>query len=90
MTAGLNKGIMLKTLLNKTKSSFKAIVFADDHIKHTKRMHQIMGQVKGVELVTYRYSKIDSEVKAFNKSDKRRVNGDLVRFLKLKKDIFKN
>lgn len=90
MTAGLNKGIMLKTLLNKTNSKFKAIVFADDHIKHTKRMHQIMGKVKGVDLVTYRYSKIDPDVKAFNESDKNKVNADLDKFMKLKKELFNN
>jgi hypothetical protein len=63
MTAGLNKGIMLKTLLYKTKSKFKAIIFADDHIKHTKRMQQILGD--DVDLTTYRYSKIDPQVEAF-------------------------
>lgn len=66
MGAGQHKGIMLKSLLHKTKSKFKAIVFADDHEKHTKRMHQIFGKKKGIELVTYRYSKIDPMVKNFN------------------------
>ena len=90
MTSGLNKGIMLKTLLNKTGSKFKAIVFADDHIKHTKRMHQIMGRVKGVELVTYRYSKVDPEVEAFKNSDKVKLNNDMKAFLELKKSVFNN
>lgn len=91
MTAGLNKGIMLKTLLHKTQSKFKAIVFADDHIKHTKRMHKIMGNVEGVELVTYRYSKIDPEVKAFSsKENLKKVNSSLATYLRLKKIIFKN
>lgn len=71
MTAGLNKGIMLKTLLNKTKSKFKAIIFADDHEKHTKRMQAIMGKVKGVDLSTFRYSKMDPQVKAFHEGDKK-------------------
>lgn len=73
MTSGLNKGIMLKTLLAKTNSNFKAIIFADDHLRHTKRMQSIMGAVKGVDVTTYRYSKIDSEVKAFKASDKKEV-----------------
>lgn len=71
MTSGLNKGIMLKTLLKKTRSKFKAIVFADDHIKHTKRMQAIMGAVKGVDVTTFRYSKIDPMVKAFHNGDKK-------------------
>lgn len=90
MTSGLNKGIMLKTLLHKTNTKFKAIVFADDHIKHTKRMHQIIGKMKEIDLVTYRYSKIDPQVEAFNKSDKKKVNDDLDKFMKLKKELFNN
>ena len=70
MTSGLNKGIMLKTLLAKTKEKFKAILFADDHKKHTVRMQAIMGKVPGVDLTTFRYSKIDPMVKAFHASDK--------------------
>lgn len=73
MTAGLNKGIMLKTMLAKTKSNFKAIVFADDHIKHTKRMQAIMGNIKDVELVTFRYGAIDPQVKAFKAGNKKSV-----------------
>lgn len=71
MTSGLNKGIMLKTLLHKTGESFKAIIFADDHKKHTVRMNEIMGAVKGVDLVTFRYSKIDPQVKAFHEGKKK-------------------
>lgn len=73
MTAGLNKGIMLKTILHKTKTQFKGIVFADDHIRHTKRMQAIMGNKKGIDLVTFRYGKIDPQVKAFKASDKKNV-----------------
>ncbi len=74
MTSGMNKGIMLKTLLHKTGSNFKAIVFADDHVKHTKRMQQILGNTKEIDLVTYRYGAIDDQVNSFKKSDKKEVN----------------
>lgn len=74
MTSGMNKGIMLKTLLHKTGSNFKAIIFADDHIKHTKRMQQILGNSKDIDLVTYRYGAIDEQVAKFKKSDKSEVN----------------
>jgi len=70
MTAGLDKGIMLKTLLHKTKSKFKAIIFADDHKKHTVRMQAILGADSKIDLSTYRYGKIDPEVKAFHAGDK--------------------
>ena len=71
MTAGLNKGIMLKTLMAKTGSNFKAVIFADDHERHTKRMQAIVGKMKGMDLSTFRYSKIDPQVKAFHASDKK-------------------
>lgn len=70
MTSGLNKGIMLKVLLKKTRSKFKAIVFSDDHKKHTKRMQEIIGSIKGIDLTTFRYSKNDPTVKAFHAGDK--------------------
>jgi hypothetical protein len=74
MTSGQHKGVMLKALMHKTKSKFKAIVFADDHEKHTKRMTQTFGKpVAGVkELVTYRYGAIDKAVKSFKASEDRR------------------
>lgn len=89
MTSGLNKGIMLKTILHKTKSQFKGIVFADDHIKHTKRMQAIMGNKKGIDLVTYRYGKIDPQVKAFKASDKRAVTKAYNTFNKTIGSVFK-
>lgn len=89
MTAGLNKGIMLKTLLEKTDEDFDAIIFADDHKKHTDRMQEIMGNISGVELVTYRYGKIDPQVEAFKKSDKKAVIRALNQFQSTNKSIFK-
>lgn len=73
MTAGLHKGIMLKTLLKKTGTNFKAIIFADDHEKHTKGMQLILGDDKNIDLTTVRYSKIDPIVDAFHKGDKKIV-----------------
>lgn len=70
MTSGQNKGIMLKTLIHKTKADIKAIVFADDHEKHTKRMQAILGDSQ-YELFTYRYGAIDEQVSGFNKSEDR-------------------
>lgn len=71
MTAGQNKGVMLKVLLNKYRRNYKAIVFADDHQRHVDRMQAIMGNL--ADVTTYRYSKIDPEVEKFNASDKRSV-----------------
>lgn len=89
MTSGLNKGIMLKTILHKTNSKFKAIIFADDHEKHTKRMQQILGNTKGLDLTTYRYGAIDKTVKAFHAGDKKESIKAWNEFSKMKKSIFK-
>ena len=89
MTSGLNKGIMLKTLLTKTKSQFKGIIFADDHEKHTKRMQAILGNKKGIDLVTFRYGKIDPQVKNFKESDKKEVINAFNTFQKTLKTVFK-
>lgn len=89
MTAGLNKGIMLKTLLNKTGSKFKAIIFADDHKKHTVRMQEILGQTKGLDLTTYRYGAIDKTVKAFHSGEKKASKAAWNQMKALSKSVFK-
>jgi hypothetical protein len=71
MTAGQNKGVMLKVLLNKYKQNYKAIIFADDHQRHVDRMQAIMGNISDV--TTFRYAKMDPEVQRFNEMDKNEV-----------------
>ena len=89
MTSGLNKGLMIKTILNKTNTKFKAIVFSDDHIKHTKRVQAVMSAVQGIELVTYRYGKIDPQVIAFKKSNKKNVINAFDSYRSTMRKIFK-
>lgn len=89
MTSGLNKGIMLKTILAKTNSKFKAIIFADDHEKHTKRVEAIFAPNKTVELYTYRYGAIDSIVKSFNAGDKSKVKQSFTAYKDALNKIFK-
>jgi len=82
MTAGQNKGVMLKTLLNRYKKDFKAIIFVDDHQRHVDRMQAILGNLSDV--TTYRYSKMDPEVERFNAMDKTDI---IARWLKLEKAL---
>ena len=89
MTSGLNKGIMLKSLLAKTKTKFKAIIFADDHKKHTVRMQAILGDTKGIDLTTYRYGAIDKTVKAFHASKKKESKAAWKSLNKLNGSVFK-
>lgn len=72
MTAGQHKGVMLKTLLNKFNSKFKAIIFSDDHERHTTRMQDIFG-AGPTEMITFRYAKMDDRVQNFVRGDKSKV-----------------
>jgi len=77
MTAGQHKGYMLRTLLArmKPKRSFKAIVFVDDHKKHTIRMHEAFEDAP-VQLATFHYTREAGNVSNFNDSQKRHVVED--------------
>jgi hypothetical protein len=89
MNAGQHKGAMLKILLHKTGTKVKAIVFADDHLKHTVRMQAIFGKMNPIELVTYRYGKIDAAVNAFKKAKKDSVHQAYLNFNNTMNKVFK-
>lgn len=84
MTAGQHKGHMLQTLLARAipddgarheSRTFRAVVFVDDHQKHTQRVHDALAD-SPMDLATIRYSREDGNVAAFEASDKRQeVNG---------------
>lgn len=82
MTAGQNKGVMLKVLLNRYRLNYKAVIFADDHVRHVTRMQAIMGHLSDV--TTYRYAGMDPEVERFNRMDKTEV---IEQWSKLQKTI---
>lgn len=88
MNAGQHKGIMLKALIHRSGQKFKAIVFADDHEGHTIGMQEIFGERDPIEIVTFRYSKIDPIVKAFKASDKTDVHRSYEAFTWGKKQAF--
>ncbi|MBT3982868.1 MAG: DUF2608 domain-containing protein [Bacteriovoracaceae bacterium] len=64
MTAGQHKGAMLRAILKKTSTSVKAVVFMDDHKKHTDRVEAAFKD-SGIETWSYRYGKEDLNVKRF-------------------------
>ena len=88
MTAGLNKGIMLKTILHKTNSKFKSIIFVDDHARHTKRMEKVFGKDKTIDLVAYRYGHMDQAVEKFKQSDKKSAITAYQEFSSMLKKVF--
>lgn len=83
MTAGQHKGYMLKTLLARSfverladrKRTFSAIVFVDDHEKHTNRMRDAFAG-DPVELTTIHYMQEDGNVDNFENSNKAHVIRD--------------
>lgn len=84
MTAGQHKGFMLKTLLARAvvsrdkpdeKREFEAILFVDDHEKHTERMHDAF-ESDELSLVTFHYMQEDGNVANFDASSKQHVIRD--------------
>lgn len=86
MTSGQNKGKMLRFLINTFKKKFKAIVFVDDHAKHTKSVFKNFGA--DTDINVYRYGKEDPLVEKFKKSDKTNVTKTLRRFQKFLQEEF--
>lgn len=70
MTSGHHKGEALKYLLRKSGQRFRAIVFVDDHERHTKRVFETFNGAGDVEIFTYRYGHEDARVKAFKNAGK--------------------
>lgn len=84
MTAGQHKGYMLRSLLARAipnngarheARAFRAIVFVDDHEKHTTRMHEAFEEFP-IDIATFRYSREDGNVSNFHASSKRHVVDD--------------
>lgn len=77
MTAGQHKGYMLRTLLarSSSKDDIKAVVFVDDHEKHTKRMKDAL-QDQGVDISVFHYTREAGNVNKFHNSSKRHVVED--------------
>lgn len=82
MTTGLHKGNLLKLLLKKLKTNYKAIIFVDDQQKHVERVMASLGE--DLDLSVMRYSKVDPQVKHFRDNNKYEVTE---RWYKLKKAL---
>jgi len=72
LCAGQHKGGLLRMLFGLRKLPYKAILFVDDHDKHTKRVREAW-KGRDVELVTYRYARMDEQVRRFRASEKAKV-----------------
>ena len=72
LCSGQHKGGLLRMLVTLRKLRYKAILFVDDHAKHTQRVRDAW-KGRGVEVVTYRYARMDKQVQRFSESDKAKV-----------------
>jgi len=72
MTAGQHKGYMLRTLLARSNRNFRAIVFADDHEKHTTRMTDAFSDLP-ITTACFHYVREQPNVDSFNEADKESV-----------------
>lgn len=73
MTAGQNKGAMLRILMAHCPRHFSAVIFVDDKSKHTERVFSALAG-RGIDVFTYRYSAEDDEVKAFSEEQKQNAD----------------
>jgi hypothetical protein len=90
MTAGHHKGEALAYLLKKSGKTYKAIIFADDHERHTRRVYETFSNSVNTEIVTFRYSKEDETVAAFKASPKSTINAQARSLIQTSLQIFKN
>lgn len=84
---GQNKGILLKTLVHKTKRDIKAIVFFDNDKKNTQRVFDTFDGGP-IEVISIRASRMDRDIQRFNDSDKTKVTQDFLVLRKLLDDTY--
>jgi hypothetical protein len=69
MTAGQHKGIMLLTLLNSSPRDIKAIVYADDNVRHVGNVFSAAVD-RNLEIATFHYQREDVRVQRFQYGNK--------------------
>jgi hypothetical protein len=73
MIAGQHKGIMLMTLLRRSKRDIKAIVYVDDNVRHIGSVFTAAG-AHGIEIAAFHYQHEDMRVQRFQYGDKNTIN----------------
>jgi hypothetical protein len=69
MTAGQPKGAMLRTILHHADADIRAIVYADDHIRHVAYVFAAIAG-RGREITGFHYTREEPRVKRFHYGDK--------------------
>ncbi|GAM57556.1 hypothetical protein JCM19231_2675 [Vibrio ishigakensis] len=61
MTTGMNKGTMLKYILDKTDQSFSSVVFIDDSKKNIVNMEEAYKDDSTVDMSIFYYTKVEED-----------------------------
>lgn len=86
MGSGQNKGKLLRSLLKKTNSDFKVIVFVDDSLKNIENMEKEFGE--STELYTFYYTHEEPRVKSFDSNKKKSVSRQWQKLKTVLEEIF--
>ena len=81
LTAGQHKGIMLRTILAKTRQHFDAIIFIDDRLKHSEGVQAAFADDPTL-VTTIQYTHTAKKVQKFEASDKAQAKSDWCEFAK--------
>jgi hypothetical protein len=73
MTAGQHKGVMMLTLLKDSPRNIKAIIYADDNVKHVGNVFSA-AVARNLDVSSFHYQFEDQRVQRFNYSDKKDVD----------------
>jgi hypothetical protein len=72
LTAGQHKGVMLLTLLKRSPRQIKAVIYADDNLRHVGAVFSA-AFAHELDVTSFQYQKEDIRVQRFNYSDKKDV-----------------
>ena len=86
--SGQHKGEMLKTLLKKTKTTIKGIVYVDNLSRQTEKVWEAFFGSK-IDLVDIRYSGTDPIFEKFDKDNKKAVTASYKKFHKVLSEVFR-
>lgn len=70
LSAGLHKGLTLKSFLHGAGRRFDAVVFVDDSKRHVEGMRAIFADDDSVEVVALRYGHEDERIQGFERGPK--------------------
>jgi hypothetical protein len=87
MTAGQPKGAMLLAILHYAQPDIRAIVYADDHIRHVAYVFAAAAG-RNLEVIAIHYTREDARVKRFQYGDKDEVGRRWRRLNRVLEEVF--